>query len=200
VFHGICVGLMQLHSSGVKHQDLKPSNILMFSGDTSKIGDLGRATTGTGMFSTPRHWGGSGYVPVEFYYGYAETDQEAQKRGADFYMLGGILAYVVSDVHIYGMVMGKVPDAFHPKKMQGGFLQALPALRTATFEAIDEVTAVVPPKIRNDVKELLLWLCEPDPKRRGHPKTLNEAGNRFSLERIVTIADRVAKKARLGVK
>jgi len=200
VFHGVCVGLMQLHSSGVKHQDLKPSNILMFSGDTSKIGDLGRATTGTGMYSEPQHWGGNSYVPVEFYYGHAETDQEAQKRGADFYMLGGILAYIVSDAHIYGLVIGRIPESFRPGKMPGGFQQALPAIRSATFEAITEITATVPTHIREELSQMLKWLCEPDPKRRGHPKTLSEFGNRFSLERVVSIADRIAKKARIAFK
>jgi serine/threonine protein kinase len=42
--HHICVGLKQLHSSGIAHQDLKPSNVLIFNGSgkiNSKIGDLG---------------------------------------------------------------------------------------------------------------------------------------------------------------
>src|SRR6185437_7605631 len=41
--HHIATGLMQLHSAGIAHQDLKPSNVLVFEGKTSKVSDLGRA-------------------------------------------------------------------------------------------------------------------------------------------------------------
>ena len=44
VFHGICVGIRQLHSRDVVHQDLKPENVLIFNKDVSKIADLGRST------------------------------------------------------------------------------------------------------------------------------------------------------------
>lgn len=40
----MAVGLQQLHSISVAHQDLKPSNVLLFAGRTSaKLADLGRA-------------------------------------------------------------------------------------------------------------------------------------------------------------
>src|SRR5205823_2049082 len=42
--HHIATGLYQLHSAEVAHQDLKPSNILVFEGSTSKIADLGCAS------------------------------------------------------------------------------------------------------------------------------------------------------------
>jgi serine/threonine protein kinase len=40
--HGVCVGISQLHSIDIVHQDLKPSNILI-SKDQAKVADLGRA-------------------------------------------------------------------------------------------------------------------------------------------------------------
>lgn len=42
--HNVAVGLQQLHSSGIAHQDIKPSNVLVMNDKSSKIGDLGRAS------------------------------------------------------------------------------------------------------------------------------------------------------------
>ncbi len=45
--HHIATGLKQLHGSDIAHQDLKPSNVLVFNddlGDTSKLADLGCAS------------------------------------------------------------------------------------------------------------------------------------------------------------
>lgn len=42
--HHVAAGLRQLHSIGVAHQDIKPSNILVFDGKHSKLADLGRSS------------------------------------------------------------------------------------------------------------------------------------------------------------
>ncbi len=45
--HHISTGLLQLHGSRVAHQDLKPSNVLVFGSNSSKIADVGRASSET---------------------------------------------------------------------------------------------------------------------------------------------------------
>jgi eukaryotic-like serine/threonine-protein kinase len=42
--HHVATGLYQLHSAKVAHQDLKPSNVLVFDGNLSKVADLGCAS------------------------------------------------------------------------------------------------------------------------------------------------------------
>ena len=42
--HHIATGLFQLHSAAVAHQDLKPSNVLVFDHSISKVADLGSAS------------------------------------------------------------------------------------------------------------------------------------------------------------
>ncbi|SFW91422.1 protein kinase domain-containing protein [Chitinophaga sancti] len=69
--HSIAVGLRQLHNIDVSHQDLKPSNILVFN-EESKIGDIGRSLS-LNMKSpydeTPFN-GDWNYAPPESLYGY----------------------------------------------------------------------------------------------------------------------------------
>lgn len=43
VLHKSAVGLQQLHWAQIAHQDVKPSNVLVFSGEETKLGDLGHA-------------------------------------------------------------------------------------------------------------------------------------------------------------
>jgi serine/threonine protein kinase len=43
-FHHIAVALAQLHREGVAHQDLKPSNALVFDPGSLKLADVGRAS------------------------------------------------------------------------------------------------------------------------------------------------------------
>jgi serine/threonine-protein kinase 11 len=41
VFRQVCDGLAYLHREGIAHQDIKPSNILLFADGTAKLGDFG---------------------------------------------------------------------------------------------------------------------------------------------------------------
>ena len=199
VFHGICVGIRQLHSRDVVHQDLKPENVLIFNKDVSKIADLGRSTSKSphAKFNSPWHCGDLHYAPIELQYGHHATDWAVRRKGADLYMLAGLLAFLVADDHLLGRVLTRLPDAYHPLRWKGSFADALPAIRTATYDAIEELTAKLDPKIKKPIADLMLWLAEPEPEKRGHPDTVTQAGgDRYSLERIISVADRIAWAAR----
>jgi serine/threonine protein kinase len=199
VFHGVCVGMRQLHSRDIIHQDLKPANVLIFDGQTSKIADLGRSTTKRpdAKFNAPLHCGDSDYAPIELQYMYVASDWDVRRKGADLYMLGGLLAYLVSDAHLIACVLSELPPAYHPVRWRGTYADAMPAVRAATIKAVERITAAVDLSIQHDVRSLLMWLAEPDPTKRGHPDTIRQAaGDRYSLERIISFADRVAWHAK----
>src|SRR5690606_17542271 len=73
--HDIAVGLKQLHNIEVSHQDLKPSNILVFKKEC-KLGDLGRSMCRSmdGPYNHVSFAGDFTYAPPEIMYGYYEAD------------------------------------------------------------------------------------------------------------------------------
>jgi serine/threonine protein kinase len=200
VFHGVAVGVMQLHSIEIFHQDLKPSNVLIDTGHQSKIADLGRATTnapGALHAESGCWWGDTGYLPIEQCYRHFESDSTARRCAADLYMLGGILGFLVSNVEFMSKVLMALPPDYHPAKWRGPYKAAYPAVQSATFQVVDELVQPLHPELKDGIREMLIWLCHPDPLKRGHPENLNQsAGHRYSLERIVSHADRIANLAR----
>jgi len=172
IFHGICVGVRQLHGRHIAHQDLKPSNVLVFDRDVSKIGDLGRCTLKGSKVDDPAHCGDLDYTPIELHYAHYYPDWDVRRKGADLYMLGGLLAFLVANVHIFGLVLSKLPGKYHPRNWGAArYSEALPAVRAATYDAIAEIVAAVPAELQGEIRDLLCWLCDPEPQLRGHPKT-----------------------------
>lgn len=112
--HDTTVGLSQLHSKDIVHQDLKPSNILIYENVQSKIGDLGRA----GMLGhSPPHEnctfaGDRAYAPLEQLYGYLHPDWNTRRKGGDLYGLGNLVYYYFMDITITNAVLKNLPEAF----------------------------------------------------------------------------------------
>ncbi len=87
--HNVFLGVQQLNLAKIAHQDLKPSNVLVFENNLEKVGDLGRSWHG--LRASPHdnliRPGDSGYAPPELLYGYTSPDESERRFGADFYML-----------------------------------------------------------------------------------------------------------------
>jgi len=94
IFHGVCVAMNQLHKAEIAHQDLKPSNILVFEKRKAKVADLGRATRKSkpSVFEGAVHQGDRNYQPIELLYGDFNDGNWLRRRlGADFFMMGCLL-------------------------------------------------------------------------------------------------------------
>ena len=85
--HDIAVGLKQLHNVNISHQDLKPSNILLFDKE-SKIGDLGRSMCKDieSKYNDQIYSGDWNYAPPELIYQYYERDWEKRVYATDCYL------------------------------------------------------------------------------------------------------------------
>lgn len=99
----VALGVERLHRAGYCHRDLKPDNILVFSGGRAKIGDLGTCrrhatpdSIGTNYlmprgdlnYAAPEMFSGAGYQPELFI-------------GADWFGVGSILFEMVTGQNLY---------------------------------------------------------------------------------------------------
>ena len=87
-------------------------------------------------------------------------------------------------------------DKKHNYENWGGtYREVLPYLQQVFTQIIREFQEEIRTDFANEIAELVKQLCYPDPQLRGHPKNIESRGNRHSLERYVSIFDRLAKKA-----
>jgi serine/threonine protein kinase len=152
VLHNVANGLRQLHQANIAHQDLKPSNVLLFK-DQSKIGDLGRAfQPGT----TPPHAdatvpGDLTYAPLELLYGQVETDAMLRCRASDAYHLGSMVAFMFTKVSITAAVATHIDPNLWYRSWGGSYTQALPHVRDAFDLALADLEAELPAVLHQDV-------------------------------------------------
>ena len=78
---------------------------------------------------------------------------------------------------------GDMAQLEHGQAKLEGLLEGLREAITVRTASADELAGLV------------TQLCNPDPQLRGHPKNIGYRGDRYSLERYVSIFDRLAKKA-----
>ncbi len=196
IFHGVCVGVKQLHSKDIVHQDLKPSNVLVFETHKSKLADFGRSSQKGTKADMDDHCGDVSYTPIELQYHHVDSDWDIRRKGADLYMLGALFAFLAANVHFFGLVLSRIPASHHPRNWRGTYAGVLSVVRATTYDAITEVVDALPEELRNDSCNILQWLCDPEPTLRGHPTTRSQRHtDRFALERIISAADLLARKA-----
>lgn len=202
--HQATIGLRQLHSIEVAHQDLKPSNVLIFPDAGAKVADLGRASD----FNTPSPIdniqvpGDCGYAPPEQWYNWRIDNGFNHRYLADIYHLGSLLHFLIRATsmtaalhHALFTTHGK---AFH----RGTFLSDLPAIIHAFNGVLDELKQAIGTFRPNSIDEIVLvveQLCHPDPRRRGDPNARGTVRPQHDLQAYVSRFDRLAHKAEVGI-
>lgn len=199
--HHITTGLKQLHNIEVAHQDLKPSNVLVFKADSkaqiSKIADLGRASR-SDSYSPFDHmdWPGDpNYKPPEVQYGFIESDWHRRRIACDLYMLGSLLSFMFIRTTANAALLQSLENAFWPQHWIGTFEEVLPYLNHAFAATVNDLKNEIPTSLENDLIPVYSQLCQPDPRRRGYP---GQPLNKVSLERYITKFDVMARKAEIG--
>jgi eukaryotic-like serine/threonine-protein kinase len=200
VLHHVAIGLEQLHSAALAHQDLKPSNVLVFEKEGgSKIGDFGRAWSKD--FVAPHDnlkiAGDPGYAPLELLYGYVATDVHTRRYGCDAFHLGSLLVFFFTRVGVTALIGKHLAMEHWPNMWGGTYAEVLPYVQDAFAKALQEFESHTPDYLRKDLVGMVAQLCEPDPAKRGHP--LNRQGhvNQFGLERYISKFNLLAWKVEL---
>lgn len=215
VFHGVCVAMRQLHALEIAHQDLKPSNVLLFGDNKAKIADLGRAIRRNdplSVYNGDGHQGDNNYIPIELLYDQYSAGNWARRRlGADFFMMGCLLVYLVADVSLLTLIFSNLDRRYWPAAWRGTFEEVLPHLHMAFESAVAQATADIPENVRASIIEMIGFFACPDPRRRGSPflwgdewenkRDANPAAYlaaQYSLEATISRVDALATKTRLG--
>jgi len=201
--HDIAVGLKQLHAINVSHQDLKPSNILIFKQD-SKLGDLGRSMCRDidSPYNKTPYTGDWNYAPPEMMYGYHEQDWNKRVFATDCYLLGSLIVFYFAGISMSALFLKHMPENLRWEKWRGTFDEIKPYLVDAFSNSIIEFKDSIDDEyFKNEISQLVEQLCYPFPEKRGHPKNLaNKLGSNFSLERFITRFDVLTKKAERSIR
>ncbi|MBU8882605.1 protein kinase [Kaistella sp. DKR-2] len=201
--HDVAVALEQLHSVKIAHQDLKPSNILLYDrASTSKIGDLGRSLCATipaphddGYFS-----GQMDYSPPEFLYKYTIPDWNIRVNSTDMYLFGSLVTYYFIGVNMTALIGKNLDPRFRWGVFSGSFDQVKNYLIDAYTRSIDELSSSFDnQEFSTDLTEIIKYCCFPIPEKRGHIKNIKEVGNQFSLKRAISKLDLIKRRAELNL-
>ena len=198
--HNTAVGLSQLHRTGIAHQDLKPSNVLVFPANGSKVADLGRAShrgrpSGVDGLQIP---GDTGYAPPEQRYGYHFSSEFERRFAADIYHMGSLLFFHFAGVSAASATIAKLAKTIGMRSYSTSFIEDVTYWETAFFSALDDLRADITDNaddLTDQIIEIARCLCAPDPLKRGDPRNVRDGFNQYGLERIISRLDRLAKRA-----
>lgn len=172
--HHVCIAAEQLHRAGIAHQDIKPSNILHFPLEESKVGDLGRVTDikGKSPFLKLPFPGDYRYAPLEVRYGVGMRDFY-DRYLTDIYAIGSLVYQTIMGVNITAALVDQsrrsMPNALHVS-----YKDSLP-LHISSFSVLmdrffDECYKLFGQRIANEVCMVVREMCHPDFEMRGAPK------------------------------
>lgn len=196
--HQVAVGLSQLHGAGIAHQDLKPSNVMVFDGTGAKVGDLGRASRRgeTAPHDDLSIAGDPHHAPPECQYG-AEVGDWAQRRFAcDLYHLGSMITFLFTGAGFNALLFDAIEPSLRPDVWDGTYDEVLPSLLEAHARTVNYVVAQIPDEMKDELRSTLLATTVPHPAQRGHPLSrAAKHGNQYELNRFISQFDRLAKRA-----
>lgn len=216
VSHNLAVATSQLHNAGISHNDIKPSNLLVFDAFTQKLGDLGRATgkdipgpwdgimdVGDQNYSAPEAWG-YGYIPAMN----GSTISHDSRRKSDTYMLGSLIFFLLTEQPLNNVMTSYINPMHRGNNWRGSFGDVVPYLRDAHGEAMglmewqvkDSYGDIGFSKLQ-EICGFVRYLTEVDPDRRGDPQNgLKKESSLCDLQRLISRTDRVARELEITEK
>lgn len=201
--HEVALGLVQLHRNNIAHQDVKPSNVLMFDArDGAKVCDMGRASQ-KGALSPHEPLpiaGDRTYAPPELLYGNIAVDWGARRFGCDAYLLGSLVVSFLTGASLTSLIHGHLAVSHRWQNWGDSYANVLPYVRQAFNKAMSDIEAQVKPSLWASTGRIVRELCDPDPSVRGHPRArAQKNGNPYALDRYVSEFDLLARRAENGI-
>jgi serine/threonine protein kinase len=186
--HDTAAGLAQLHRLRIAHQDIKPANVLSYPGQ-ARISDLGSSCIADGVSPNDDYdiCGDDQYAAPEHLYGHLSPDWATRRLACDLYHLGSLIAVLFAGIGTTPALAMEVPASHHWSTWNGPYEDALDIVRDAFDRVATTVTEQLPSRIRTELGSAYRHLCEPDPRRRGHPRNRIGASMPYDLGRYTTL-------------
>ncbi len=188
--HNAATGIQQLHISNVAHQDLKPSNILIFESEKEKISDLGRASdlvieSANDELCMP---GDRGYAPFEQFYKIKYSNDFTKRFSIDMYHLGSLFFSYFLQMSATQSITLNLKKANNKIPLGKDFTHDLPLIINAFQDSMIALEAELSKYLTKTLAEtisIINELCHPDPDKRGNPKTFIRSYGQFDLQRYI---------------
>lgn len=196
ILHNVATGLKQMHYNGMAHQDIKPSNILVFGKELHKISDLGRSDSKDldSPFKDLLIVGDPGYAPPEGLYGHIESEWIYRRQACDVYLLGSLMVFLFTQLNMTTLLFKHLNPIYVYYSWYGTYEDVLPYLQDAFDNAVSEFMSYIEyDDLSQDLGFILKCLSNPNPKERGHPKNISQVGSSLTLDRFVTMFARLYK-------
>lgn len=187
--HHVAVAIQQIHQRQVSHQDIKPSNVLIFkqNGEGAKLADFGRAVK-KGVPSphdSQLIMGARNYAPPEQLYGHEAPDWRNKREAADLYNFGSLVAFLFSGTNTTAGILGRMAENLQPGSWTGVYEDILPMVQTAYAEYLASIRTAFPEWARDQLGQIVMLCCEPDVYRRGDPKARAQHDKPLGVDRFI---------------
>jgi len=169
-----CLGLEQLHRAKIAHQDIKPSNILNFGNNISKVADLGRVIDAEGQSPFCGYYfaGDLNYAPIEILMNVTISEFE-ERFLADLYAVGSLIYHTLMGTQITAALKSEA-ILISPYVSRMTYEQSIPIYETVFFTLLDRLHQhccdVFDKEIADSVVNTVQEMCHPNYKKRGNPK------------------------------
>lgn len=209
VVHNMAVATSQLHGKNISHNDIKPSNLLVFDTAVQKLSDLGRATCadhngpwdklkepGDRTYSAPEAWGYFYVAPISG----ARVEHSYRKR-FDLYMLGSLIYFLLTEQSLNKVMAVHLRSEYGPSSWTGDFAGIMPYLRDVHGQAMTVMDTEVLSAYGEDghshlsqILQAVRYLTNVDPELRGDPRNKISGLQNCDLQRLISRTDILSKK------
>lgn len=196
--HNLAVALNQLHKIDVAHQDIKPSNALVFDTET-KLSDMGRSSDLSHPFINDKFQipGDRNYAPIEQLYDYHANNDFSDRYAADMYTFGSLFFFYFYNMSISQILLLKAQNQKLP--LTNNFNKDIPYWERLFNEVLIELRQHLDGRMKEEnlllTLQIVSELCNPNPLKRGHKRNIDRGFGQYDMERFISELDRLAKKA-----
>lgn len=202
--HSVAVGIQQLHTIGITHEDIKPSNILTFDGKSiTKVGDLGCSTCEIihSPFADDPFPGDHNYAPPERAYGYHIPDLRQSKKLTDCYLLASLITFYITGASLNALIDQNLPESHHPANYNGSFLDIIAYLDIAFVKALELLRDDIPfEELKDQIVGIVRELGDPDPNKRCRQTESTVQSPRAQIEKTISSLDYACNRAEILIR